>query len=99
MRVMEGQSFEIGNSGHWKKIEVDVDLNDFAGLMYEWKLDEFRSISTQIKFFILTLLAQQLLAYRVFEAGGYTESEYQVVSDAVKKKLSAVKAKVIKDVS
>jgi hypothetical protein len=94
MRIMEGQSFEVGNSGHWKKIEVEVDLGDFVALLSEWGVDELTTIPTQVRYLTLSLLAQQLLAYRVREAGGYTDSEYSVIVNSIKQKLGAVKQKV-----
>lgn len=97
MKLMEGQSFEVTGSGHWKKIEVEVELGDLIVLLSEWGVEEYSTVSTQLRFYILSLLAQQLLAFRVHEAGGYTDSEYSVVTGAIKTKIAAVKAKLTKD--
>jgi hypothetical protein len=99
---MEGQSFEIKSSGQWKKIEVTIFESDVAQLLAQWSLsseavakESMETLSIPKKFQAMTLLAQQLLAYRVHEAGGYTDSEYAVVIDNVGSKLADLRKKLL----
>lgn len=94
MKASEGVSFEVEGSGHWKRIEVEIEDADLIQILDSWDVD-YDDVAVHHKYLILTLYAQQMLAYRVFEAGGYTQNEYAVLSSQAKDKLARVKASVI----
>lgn len=93
MKASEGVSFEVAGSGHWKRIDVEIDDVDLVPLFKSWGVT-LEDVAIHHVYLILTLHAQQLLAYRVFEAGGYTQNEYTILTSQTKDKLAKVRASV-----
>lgn len=93
MKASEGASFEIAGSGHWRRIDVEMSDTDLLPLFKSWGVDS-STVPVHHMYLILTLHAQQLLNYRMYEAGGYTQSEYNVLNTAAKEKLAKVKSSI-----
>lgn len=81
MQVMDGASFPT-SPDHWRKAEVIVGDADFAQLMVEWDVDS-ATVSISQKYLILSNLAQRLLTHRIYELGGLSAEEAQVLNTRI----------------
>lgn len=92
MQVMDGASFPT-SPDHWRKAEVIVGDDDFAQLMVEWEVDP-ALVSVSIKYLILSNLAQRLLTHRMYELGGLSAEEAQVLNARINEERSKLRVKM-----
>jgi len=86
MRVVRMYSGTVVGSQDWKKVEVEVDENDLASILYEAELDiERKQVSSRLAFLLLTAEAEIHLFNSMILAFNMPREDVQEDLDRMKK--------------
>ena len=86
MRIVRMYSGTVAGSQDWKKIEVEVDENDLASILYEAELFMSRSkVSSKMAFLLLTAEAEIHLLNSMQLAFNMPREDVQQDLDRMKK--------------